>query len=375
MPERKRGLSVRLKLTLTYAAVAIGAGVVLLIVVWLFLLRYIPDGNVMHYDTSGSPTNWAPNRGDLVEAFVPRALQAMLLVTTLGLIGGWFLAGRVLRPLDRIATAAREAASGSLSHRVALPGASDELRDLADVFDTMLGSLEKQVDEQRRFAANASHELRTPLAVTRTMLEVAAATPELDVPELVRKLGEVNARASESVEALLLLSKIDNQPVAREPVDLSLVMEDAREVEGLRAERGGVHLIEQCEPAVVLGNRALLTRLAINLVHNAIVHGGSGATVWVRTGLDADGAGVLTVENTGAQLDPAVVETLTEPFTRGVGRVRHDSGHVGAGLGLAIVASIVRAHGGELTLVARSEGGLLVEARFTQPSTSITTTA
>lgn len=374
MVERRRGLSVRLKLTLTYALVAVGTGLALLVVVWLFLLRYVPDGSLIHVD-NGMPANWAPNRGDLVDAFGPRALQAMLLITLLGLIAGWFLAGRVLRPLDQISAAARDAAAGSLSHRIALPGRADELRDLADVFDTMLASLEKQVDEQRRFAANASHELRTPLAVTRTMLDVAAASPDLDVPALLHKLGEVNVRASESVDALLLLSRLDNHAVVLEPVDLSLVLEEALESEAPRAERTGVHLVTETAPAMADGNRALLTRLAINLLHNAIVHGGPGATVWVRTAVDTSGAGVLTVENTGAHVDPAVVATLTEPFTRGASRVRADSGHVGAGLGLAIVASIVRAHAGSLALAAREDGGLRVVATFTQPTTSTTTTA
>src|SRR5690606_13951632 len=134
-----------------------------------------------------------------------------------GLVGGWVLAGRMLAPLTRITDAARRAGAGSLSHRIALPGRSDELRQLADAFDQMLARLEAQVNEQRRFAANASHELRTPLAVTRALLDVARDDPDHDVDELINRLAAVNERAVEVTEALLLLARAEERSFERTP--------------------------------------------------------------------------------------------------------------------------------------------------------------
>src|SRR5699024_5666006 len=143
------------------------AGVLLLAVVWLFLLRYVPDRAL--YSQEG----FVPGRSDLERAFFPAASWALAFLLVLGLVGGWVVAGRMLAPLSRITTATRVAATGSLAHRIRLPGRRDEFRELADAFDAMLARLEAHVGEQRRFAANASHELRTPLATTQALLEVA----------------------------------------------------------------------------------------------------------------------------------------------------------------------------------------------------------
>src|SRR5262245_25375245 len=175
---RPPGMSVRLKLTLSYAGFLILAGALLLAVVWVFLLRYVPDR-----DLGG----FAPDRSALVDAFAPRAAQVLAFLLVLGLVGGWFLAGRMLAPLTRITSATRRAASGSLSHRIELDGRRDEFTELADIFDTMLARLEAHVAEQQRFAANASHELRTPLAITRTLLEVARTDPGRDIGELLER--------------------------------------------------------------------------------------------------------------------------------------------------------------------------------------------
>ena len=159
--DRAPGLSVRLKLTLSYAGFLMLAGALLLAVVWVFLLRYVPDRLVL---APGPFIPHIPDRSDLLRAFVPRAAEMLAFLLVFGLVGGWLLAGRMLAPLTRITDATRMAATGSLSHRIRLPGRSDEFRELADAFDTMLARLEAQVAEQQRFAANASHELRTPLA-------------------------------------------------------------------------------------------------------------------------------------------------------------------------------------------------------------------
>jgi two-component system sensor histidine kinase VanS len=350
-----------MKLTLSYAGFLVLACGLLFAVVWVSILRYIPDEV-----TFGLPW-FPPMRSDPLNGFaVPAALSLVLLVV-FGLVGGWLLAGRMLAPLTRITEATRTAAAGSLAHRIALPGRQDEFRELADAFDAMLARIEAHVDEQRRFAANASHELRTPLAITQTLLDVARNDTRRGEDELVDRLHFVNRRAIELTEALLVLSRADQRTFASEPVDLSLVAEEATETLLPLAEECGVAIETTAEPAPTVGSPALLLQLGTNLVHNAIVHNaGEGGTVWVTTGVGRDRAGrwsvALTVENTGAPLTQALVSTLTEPFLRGTGRVRTE--HAGVGLGLAIVQRITEAHDGTLTLQPRDGGGLRVTVRL-----------
>ncbi|MCW2924766.1 MAG: histidine kinase [Thermoleophilia bacterium] len=350
-------MSVRLKLTLSYAGFLMIAGALLMGVVWVFLLRYVPDqlelrlGSRLH-------TGVFPVRSNLLREFAPRAAVALAGLLAFGLAGGWWLAGRMLAPLTRITEATRTAAGGSLSHRIALEGRNDEFRELADAFDAMLGRLEAHVAEQGRFAANVSHELRTPLATTKTLLEVARSDPERSTPLLIEQLEAMNGRAIDLTEAMLLLSRAERRSFAREAVDLSLLAEQAVETYLPMAEERGIQLTSSGEAAPTIGSRALLLQLATNLVHNAIVHNqSSGGRVRIETGASEDLV-TLTVENTGAELAPGLVATLTEPFQRGAGRVRgHDSG---VGLGLAIVASVAEAHDGLLTIAARDGGGMRV---------------
>jgi len=297
-----------------------------------------------------------PTRNDLVDAFAPKAAIALASLLVFGLLGGWILAGQVLAPLARITDATRTAATGSLSHRIRLPGRSDEFRELADAFDAMLARLEAHVAEQQRFAANASHELRTPLAVTQTLLDVASKDPHPDKGELVERLHAVNARAIDLTEALLLLSRADQRSFVREHVELSLIAEEVTESLLPIAEKRGATIETFGDMTPTIGSPALLLQMATNLVHNAIVHNlpDQGA-VWVTTGVQPKSA-VLTVENTGDKLTPQLIATLVEPFQRGTQRVRTD--HTGVGLGLAIVKSITEAHDGTLTLTPRPDGGL-----------------
>jgi two-component system sensor histidine kinase VanS len=268
----------------------------------------------------------------------------------------------MLAPLSRITDATRTAATGSLSHRIALQGRHDEFRELADAFDTMLARLEAQVAEQQRFAANASHELRTPLAVTQTLLDVARRDPNRDDGELVDRLHAVNTRAIDVTEALLVLGRADRRSFTRGHVDLSLIAEEATETLLPLAEGRGVTIETSGDLTPAIGSYALLLQMTTNLVHNAIVHNLPGrGTVWVTTGVGAKTV-VLTVENTGDELTPQLVSTLDEPFQRGTERVRTD--HAGVGLGLAIVKSITRAHDGTLTLAPRAAGGLCVTVRL-----------
>jgi two-component system, OmpR family, sensor histidine kinase VanS len=341
-------LSVRLKLTLSYAGFLMVAGVLVLASVWVFLTRVTHVGLIFQPDYQYS----------VVRDFAPIAALVLAFLLLFGLLGGWILAGRMLSPLARITDAARMAATGSLSHRIRLPGRKDEYRELADAFDTMLARLEAHVAEQRRFAANASHELRTPLAVSKALLDVARTDPTHDTGEVIARLHTVNTRAIDLTEALLLLSRAGQRSFTREHVDLSLIAEEATETLLPLAERHGVTVETSGDLTPTLGSPTLLLQLITNLVHNAIVHNlPEHGTVRVTTS-GRPRAVVLTVENTGEQVSPRLASTLTEPFQRGTERVHTD--HAGVGLGLAIVKTITHAHDGTLTLTPRPAGGLRV---------------
>ncbi|MFI6554454.1 sensor histidine kinase [Streptomyces griseus] len=345
-------MSVRLRLTLSYAGFLMVAGVLLLTAVWVYLLEYVPD------DWNQRMLHQNPNRQLLAYTFAPAAATVLAILLVFGLLGGWFLAGRMLAPLTRITEATRAATDGSLSHRIRLPGRKDEFRELADAFDTMLARLEAHVAEQKRFAANASHELRTPLAVSKTLLEVARADPDRDTGEIIDRLHAVNSRAIDLTEALLLLSRADRRSFPRERVDLSLLAEEAAETLLPLAEVRGVTVETHGDIAPTIGSPTLLLQLTTNLLHNAIVHNlPDRGTVRVTTSVHPETVDI-TVENTGARLAPEVASTLTEPFQRGAERLR--THHTGVGLGLAIAETITRAHDGTLTLTPRSGGGLRV---------------
>jgi two-component system, OmpR family, sensor histidine kinase VanS len=350
--DRAPGLSVRLKLTLSYAGFLMVAGAVLLAVGYLSLSRGFHPGVIF----------MVRSHADLLRYFAPIAAIVMAFLLVFGLLGGWILAGRMLAPLTRITDATRTAATGSLSHRIQLEGRNDEFRELADAFDTMLARLETHVAEQQRFAANASHELRTPLAITQTLLDVARKAPNRDNGQLVDRLHTVNTRAIDLTEALLVLSRADQRSFTRERVDLSLMAEEATETLLPLAEERGVTIETSGDMTPTLGSHALLLQMTTNLVHNAIVHNLSEqGTVWVTTSIHPETV-VLTVENTGEKLTPQLVSTLVEPFQRGTGRIR--DGHAGVGLGLPIVKSIAQAHDGTLTLTPRPDGGLCVTVQL-----------
>jgi two-component system, OmpR family, sensor histidine kinase VanS len=355
-------MSVRLKLTLSYAGFLMLAGALLLAAVWVFLLRYVPEVIYLPRRSGGPPGMFVPNRSDLVRAFFPKAGAALAFLLVFGLVGGWILAGGMLAPLTRITQATRQAASGSLSHRIQLEGRRDEFRELADAFDAMLARLEAHVAEQQRFAANASHELRTPLAISQALLDVARNDPTQDPRELVDRLHAVNARAIDLTEALLVLNRTDQRSFIREPVDLSLLVEEATETLLPLAEKRGITIETYGGITPTIGSRALLLQMTTNLVHNAIVHNlPEQGTVWVKTSARPETV-VLTVENSGEKLTPQVVSTLTEPFQRGTARIRND--HAGVGLGLAIVKSITRVHSGSLIIIPRPAGGLRIAVQL-----------
>jgi two-component system sensor histidine kinase VanS len=359
--DRAPGLSVRLKLTLSYAGFLVLAGA-LLLALWVVLLRYFSHAPIVMTTRSGIGGALLPGRSPTQRAFGTTAAAVLAFLLVFGLLGGWILAGRMLAPLTRITDATRMAANGSLSHRIRLLGRRDEFRELADSFDTMLARLESHVAEQQRFAANASHELRTPLAITQTLLDVARSDPKRDSGVLDERLRAVNARAIELTEALLMLSRADQRSFTREHVDLSLIAEQAAETLLPLAEERGLTIETSGDITPAIGSHALLLQLTTNLLHNAIVHNlPERGTVRVTTSVRPKSV-VLTVESTGAKLTPHLVSTLTEPFQRGTERIRGD--HAGVGLGLAIVKSIAQAHDGTLTLTPRPAGGLCVTVQL-----------
>jgi signal transduction histidine kinase len=353
MPRRaRRRLPLRARLTATSTALfAIGTSVVLA-VAYGILDRHL--GRTLPSDLA------APILSDA-------ALQLALTlvgITLLAGAAGWWAAGRALRPLKRVTATARRVSDEQLDERLALDGPRDEVRELADTFDAMLDRLAAGIDRQRRFVANAGHELRTPLTALRTDIEVTLADPDADVAAL-RRMGEQALGDVDELEgllaSLLALARAQRAPLQRRPVTLDGLVRTA--LADLPDDAPAVEL--EAAPAPVVGDPALLARVVANLLDNACRYNRPGG--WVRVATEraagrGPGAGtaVLRVANTGPRVDPDDLERLTAPFER-LGRHGDGRNH---GLGLSIVAAIVRAHGGDLTLAARPEGGLEVTVRL-----------
>jgi two-component system, OmpR family, sensor histidine kinase VanS len=367
--------TVRLRLTLLYSGLFLVSGFALLAATYLIFRGntgvdlIVPTG-ALHRSISPDDLNDVRR---MFAAAVQRESHgrhegliesgiALAIMTGVSIALGWLVAGRVLRPLRTITATTRQISERNLNERLELSGPDDELKDLADTVDGLLARLEAHVSEQQRFAANASHELRTPLALTQTLLEVARNDPERVNGELVESLHAVNTRAIDLTEALLLLSRADRRSFTAEHVDLSLIAEEATETLLPLAEERGVSIETSGDVAPTSGSHALLLQMTMNLVHNAVVHNlPEQGTVWVTVSIHSENV-LLTVENTGQQLTPQLVSTLTEPFQRGTQRIRAD--HGGVGLGLAIVSSITQAHDGTLTLTPRAAGGLCATVRL-----------
>jgi signal transduction histidine kinase len=279
---------------------------------------------------------------------------------------GWLVAGRILRPVHRLTAAARAASEQNLSQRIALQGPRDELRELADTFDTMLERLDRAFTSQRQFIANASHELRTPLTLMRTAMDVVLAKPEPTRGELVSMAADVRQAAGHSerlIEVLLILARNDQARALTDPLDLAAVAEDA--LEGRAAS--GITATAMLGQAPVTGDAVLLERLVANLLDNAERYNTPGGTVSISTTTD-DGASLVRVVNTGPVVPPDQVERLFLPFTRLDDRTRHE----GFGLGLALVSSIVAVHSGTVRAIAIPAGGLDITVRLPRRASAVT---
>lgn len=289
---------------------------------------------------------------------VRNSILVMVVLGALAVLLGWLVTDRVLRPLHRVTETAERLSESTLHERIALDGPQDDVKRLADTFDSMLDRLQRAFDAQRRFVNNASHELRTPIAITRTLIEVALEEP--DASEDLRVLGKAllsaNARHERLIEGLLLLARSENEPPVLRPVDLAEVIRSALEQLQPTAERRKVAVTAELEPVVANGEAVLLERCAVNVVENAIKYNMRGGDVIVRLARER-GDAVLTVENTGPVIPAYEVDGLFEPFRRLQDRVGSAQG---AGLGLSIVRAIATAHGGTARAAARPGGGLIV---------------
>jgi signal transduction histidine kinase len=329
--------TLRLRLTLLNGALLVGMGAVLMGLAWL-----------LWNDT-----------GPLVVS----AVLALLVVSLLGVAGAWILAGRALRPLQRVTATAQRLGEETLDARIRYSGADDEVSELAATFDAMLDRLAEAFEAQKRFVANASHELRTPLAVMRTEVDVTLDDPEADLSEyqrMARVVRDASERANGLVEALLVLARSEAQSGRRlvRKVDFDLSDGAAAALSAMDKElrRLSLQVTSELKPAPVVGDPSLLERLAGNLVENAVRYNHLHGQLWVSTSADAEHVR-LVVSNTGFEVEQADVPGLFEPFRRG-GRER--TGARGAGLGLAIVRAVCGAHGGSVNARARDGGGLVV---------------
>jgi len=284
------------------------------------------------------------------------ALAIMVLAAA---VLGWLVAGRVLRPLRSITTAAQAITAHNLHQRLALPGPNDELKALADTIDDLLGRLEEAFEAQKRFIANASHELRTPLTMMRTALDVATGKPGAPAPETAMLGAKIRMgldKADRLVESFLVLARAQRGTAPRAvPVSLGEAAEAALAERGQAIAGLRLTVTRDLADAPVQGASLLLARMTDNLIDNAVRHNQPGGWLRVMTRSDAVLAW-LVVESGGPVLDERDVRELAQPFRR-LGGDRTSTGS-GTGLGLSIVAAIAAAHDGTLQLSARAEGGL-----------------
>ncbi|WP_350273905.1 HAMP domain-containing sensor histidine kinase [Kribbella sp. HUAS MG21] len=408
--------TLRGRLSILYAGLFALAGVLLVVLSYLFVSRSLPDPGTQAQSLAGAlsqlgrtPVRAADGsiafetkdgrlltavelraeaeriareaveqqRADTLRSLLQQSGIALALVATTALGAGWLVAGRALRPLQAITGTARRVADRtlygdrSLHERIALDGPADELKVLADTFDEMLERLDRAFASQSRFVANASHELRTPLAVNRTLLEVAVADPaaSADLRQVATSLLAVNERSERLIDGLLLLARSERAVPDPRPVDLAATGRHVVAMLGEEARRAEVVVRERCEPAVVLGDSVLLERVLTNLVDNAIRYNRPGGWVSVSTGRARDPAyGQVEVSNSGPVVAPHDVEQLFEPFRRGGGRTASVRG---SGLGLSIVRSVVEAHGGTVAATARAGGGLAVRVTLPTPGGAV----
>jgi signal transduction histidine kinase len=380
---RRPALTVRARLTLLYTGLFAVCGAIVVAVSYTLVARLEPQGQSQQAPASflarcrSEQLSAHPNdrllakcnayfqlqgaqhqRDVTLSHLLQYSLITLAVILALAAILGWIVAGRVLRPLHRIAAAARAASERNLSARVALRGPRDELYELAETFDEMLDRLQSAFDGQRRFIANASHELRTPLAVMRATVDVVLdnsdSTPE-DFRDMAADIRAAVDRAEHLIGALLILARNERGLTIHDEVDLGTVAEDVLDTRAANDLRFHAFL----EPAIILGDPVLVERLVANLLDNADRYNTAGGAIWISTRTVA-GNSQLIVANTGPLISSPDAQRIFEPFHRLKERASHD----GFGLGLTIVASIAAVHGGSAHAHPRDDGGLSVTVDF-----------
>jgi signal transduction histidine kinase len=344
-------LAVRVRLTLLYSALFGGSGLLLAGISYWLVREQL--------ERSARPLMLADTLAAL-KAEYALALGGTLL---LAIVLGWVAAGRALAPVRTMTALARRVTQERLDERIALAGPEDELRELADTIDAMLDRLQAGMEGQRRFVANASHELRTPLTVIRAEAEAALADPSAGEPELratARHVLAATCRMQALLDSLLVLARAQQAPPRREPADLASAARLAAEQTRLEAAQRGITVELALAPARLAGDARLVERLVGNLVENAVRHGAEGSRALVWTGHDRLSRPALRVESAGPALADDALRGLAEPFHR----LEGDRRSPGTGLGLSIVRSVSDAHGAELALRTRPEGGLVAEVAF-----------
>jgi signal transduction histidine kinase len=369
---RRLAPTLRLRLTVLYGALFLLTGGALLTFGYL-LVRHNFDTGLGTRAALAKLGFYPPRRPVSPEAHLVLAVRAQLraqalhrllleyvgglaVMTAVSVAAAWWLAGRALRPLRRIIATAQRVSSENLGERIGLKGPADELRELAQTFDGMLERLDTAFASQRHFVANASHELRTPLAIMSAELDVALDDPhggEADVRQMAEGLRDTIDRCERLIEGLLMLARSEAATGPEEPVDLAGLAGDCVTDLSARGREAEVAVRDHLAPAWTNGEPALLERMVANLIDNAIRYNQPGGFVEVRTWTEGPQAW-LEVANSGGVIPAEDAERLTEPFQR----LNRTPG--GFGLGLSIVATVVRAHHGRVEIVPRQEGGLSV---------------
>jgi signal transduction histidine kinase len=392
----RKGLTIRLKLTLWYGGLFLLAGI-LLIAVNFFMVRNSltpapekaraavaerfgippedlefgsplggPPGEMQHFVTiNGIPLPRLLNeaqqelKSEALRQLWERSLLALAIMTVITFGLAWLLAGRMLKPLHAITSTARRLSESTLHERIELRGPRDELKELADTFDAMLGRLDTAFSAQKEFVANASHELRTPLTIIRTEIDVALSDPDVSRDELQEMGAAVNEaveRSERLIDGLLMLARADSH-LSLIDLDLAELAESQVGLSSGEADALGLRLELDLHPASTKGDRVLLERMVGNLVENAVRHNNPDGSFTVRTYVEGDRA-KFQVKNSGTVVPADEVDKLFDRFYRPDKSRSRKTG--GFGLGLSIVKSVAAAHSGTVDIVAPAEGGLEV---------------
>lgn len=379
---RRRRWTIRLRLTLLYGALFLGTGALLLTVTYVLVAHALPfvpvkppsppdlTGPLQKPPVPGVPRTGLDLQGQLgrqraedLRQFLTASGLALTIMTVASVGLGWVMAGRALHPLRAMTTTAQEISARNLHQRLDVQGPDDEIKDLAETFDALLGRLEAAFEAQRGFVANASHELRTPLTFERSLLEVALADPGATATELRATCQRVltgNQHQERLIEALLTLARSQRGLDRRQDLDLAAVTAPLLGPARAQATANGLTIKADLDPAPASGDPRLVERLLANLIDNAVRHNVTDGLISVWTGTHT-GRPALRVTNTGPIIPPGQVDTLFQPFQRlATGRTSQD----GLGLGLSIVAAIATAQDAELHAHPLPEGGLDVRVAF-----------